>query len=70
MMAQGISCYLIAAAALTCLGSGIDAQEGGYVPSIAVLDIYNGYTVAALSCCGIRVLFQANEDLIMCLFCS
>ena len=40
-MAQGISYYLLAAAALTCFGSGIDAQQGGYVPSIAMLGVYN-----------------------------
>ena len=40
-MAQGISYYLLAAAALACLGSGIDAQQGGYMPSIAVFGVYN-----------------------------
>ena len=41
MMAQGISYYLLATAALTCLGSGIDAQQGEYVPSIAMLGVYD-----------------------------
>ena len=32
---------MLAAAALTCLESGIDAQQGGYMPSIAVFGVYN-----------------------------
>ena len=36
MMAQGIPYYLLATAALTCFGSGIDAQQGGYVLGIAM----------------------------------
>ena len=38
MMAQGISCYLLAlAAALACLGPGTIAQEGEYIHSVLYL---------------------------------
>lgn len=65
MMAQGIPYYLLAAAALACLGSGINAQQGGYMPSIAVFVVYNvlhsryTYVLAALVA-AYRFPFQAN----------
>ena len=61
MMAQGISYHLLAAVALAWFGSGIDAQQGGYVPSIVYLQCA---TLAALVA-AYRSLFRMTKTCVL-----